>query len=974
MAQEQQINLKLKGLYLASNDFSGVPDGALDEANNIVIDEDNLGEPRRGFQQLVGTLPLVSDRINRFTNYQGFKVVQYRDSKVASYNAGVYTTYSGTFNHPDPSLAKLRFVEAQQNLFWSTSAGIIKLDAIGNVPAAAGIPKGLDLQLALTGSSGFFGTNEAATVTGNTTNLSANLTFLSSIDGIIVGQIVFGTGIPAGTTVSSITPSVTTLITTGDITAGSASMTNVPTSSGLTVGNFISAAGVPEGTRITVIAGAGPYTITMSNAAIATTTAVPVTFSSDPVVTMSANATATATVSITFSEGSQVGYRLIFGKRDANNNVPVGSPSQFAVISNTTGATTNVQLTSSIPSGITTSHFYQAYRTNQTASTAISPSDDEQLVHEATVTSTDLTNGYVQFTDSTPDSLRGANLYTSTNEEGISQANDPPPYAKDFCLFRNFGIYVNVKSKQRKKLTILAVGAPSGVQIGNTLTIGGITFTAAAAEVIATGTFQVFTTGTAAQNIADTANSLIRVINRYATNTVTYAYLLSGPNDLPGQMLLEERGTGGSSFAITASANGTAYSPALPTSGTTVSSSQDIYKNGVMIAKEGQFEAVPQINLIFAGTASAEILRIIPLREYALILKQDGIYRLTGTSLSSMQIQPFDVTVNLIAPDTAVSLSNEVWGLFDQGVCSISDTGTNVRSRPIENVTKMLVSLAPTAVKTVSFGIAYETDRKYILSLPSSSGDTSTNQQYIFHTFTNAWTRWTRTATAGTVDKVDDRIYFGNSDSNTASYERKDNTYTDYVDESFGVSITASSGKTITLNSVTGITVGDVLYQSSSAASIITSINLGAIQVTVADTLTWTVAAASILPAINSTIQWKPMVAGNPAYVRQYSEGNIVFKRARFNTGAVNMYSDVSQGFESTPLITGFTVATWGTFPWGNQPWGGVNRPRSARFLVPQNKQMCSQLSARLELRNGYSNWAVEGLTMSYNDVNQEVS
>ena len=377
------------------------------------------------------------------------------------------------------------------------------------------------------------------------------------------------------------------------------------------------------------------------------------------------------------------------------------------------------------------------------------------------------------------------------------------------------------------------------------------------------------------------------------------------------------------------------------------------------------------MNLLFAGSASQEILRVIPLREYVVILKQDGIFRLTGTSLSTFQVTPFDYTSKLLAPDSAVSLSNEVWGFFDQGVCSVSDTGVNVRSRPIETTLRALQGSALTAIKQLSFGVGYETDRKYVLALPSTSADTVCTQQYVFQTFTNAWVRWTRSATAGFVDTSEDKLYFGNN-ANSASGERKTNSFLDYVDEGFAVTITASSGLNVTLSSVSGITVGDVLSLTTSIASVITAINIATNTVTVTDTLTWTNGAASILPAINNVVQWKPVVAGNPAFVRQYSEGVLIFKRTRFNTGVISFYSDISQSYNDTTFY-GFLLANWGTFSWGGSPWGGVNRPKGIRFLIPQDKQMAAQLSPKLTMRTGYSNWACEGIAISFNRASQEV-
>lgn len=967
----QDVNLKIKGLYTAPNDFSGCPQGALDVADDVVIDQENLCEPRRGFSYVSGNLPLTNDRVNNFVNYKGSQIISYSSNSLAYYSAG-WNTYSGSYLPPDSTKAQVRFFESNQNLYISTSNGVYKLDTVAGTPVQAGMPKGLDLQLSLTGASGFVTANVTATITGTTTNTSPNLTLLSSLGGISIGQYVQGAGITSGTTVQSITPSGNVLFTTGTITAGSTSMTAVPTNAGLAVNQLISAVGIPTGTRISSITGAGPYTITMSLSAIATTTGVAVTFASDPVITMSANASASAAVTINFGSGTQIGYRTTWGIKDANQNIIEGYPSQFQTITNTTGATANVQVISTIPSGITTANFFRIYRSNQTAGSSVTPLDDEQLIYEGNPNSTDISNGFVSVTDITPDSLRGAYLYTSISQQGISQGNDRPPFCKDFTSFKGFAIYGNVKTKQQLRLTILAIDAGTGIANGDTLTLNGTVYTAdTGGENIGTGHYLLSTSGTPAQNISNTVSSLIKVINRHDTNL--YAYLLSGPTDLPGQILLEERANVGTLFYATASANGGAYSPSLPTSGTTVPSSQTTYKNGLIVSKQNQPEHSPAGNLFFVGSASKEILRVIALRDYVIILKEDGIFRLSGLTLSTFLISPFDLTTILIAPNTAKSLSNEVWGFFDQGVCSVSDTGVNVRSRPIEDVLKALVGTALSTIQTVAFGVGYETDRKYILALPSANGDTVSNQQYVFSTFTNTWVKWTRNCSAGFVDQTVDRLYLGNGQSQNVSVENKTDTYTDYVDEPFSASIVSYSNFTVTLSSVSNIKVGDILYQSASLASVIEAINASTNVLTVQDLLIWTAGSAQIYVAISNNVQWKPITAGNPAFVRQYSEGALVFKRTRFANASINFYSDVDQSFESTP-IEGFGIGNWGTFAFGSETWGGVNRPKSIRFLVPQAKQICSQLSAKMTIRNGYSNWALEGISLTIADISQEVA
>src|ERR1017187_4320110 len=123
-------------------------------------------------------------------------------------------------------------------------------------------------------------------------------------------------------------------------------------------------------------------------------------------------------------------------------------------------------------------------------------------------------------------------------------------------------LYANTVTRQQAVINMIAVPAND-----DTITIGGVVYTAKATETAASGYFKAFTTGTVGQNIDDTARSLVHVINAYASNTVYWAIYTSGYTSLPGQITLQERGIGGSAFAITSSA-GTFYSPQIPSTGT----------------------------------------------------------------------------------------------------------------------------------------------------------------------------------------------------------------------------------------------------------------------------------------------------------------------------------------------------------------------------------------------------------------------
>jgi len=66
------------------------------------------------------------------------------------------------------------------------------------------------------------------------------------------------------------------------------------------------------------------------------------------------------------------------------------------------------------------------------------------------------------------------------------------------------------------------------------------TYTFSASENIAAKKVLISTLPTPAQQVDESARSLVRVINRNSSEVV-YAYYLSGPNDVPGMILLESR-------------------------------------------------------------------------------------------------------------------------------------------------------------------------------------------------------------------------------------------------------------------------------------------------------------------------------------------------------------------------------------------------------------------------------------------------
>lgn len=661
---------------------------------------------------------------------------------------------------------------------------------------------------------------------------------------------------------------------------------------------------------------------------------------------------------------SQVAYRIVWGYRDANDNLIIGAPSQRITIANSSGGTRDVSLSFTIPDSITTSWFYQIYRSALSATASIDPSDELGLVYEANPSGAQITAKTITVVDQTPTTLRGADLYSNDSQEGILQANTQPPLARDVASYKGYMLYANTTSKHRLFLDLIAAGTLANDDV---LTVAGVTYTAKATENVGSRHFLLATGGTPAQNITDTAQSIVRVINQSSSTTLVYAYYISGSDDLPGKLLIEERGLGGSAFTVQLSAHGTAFNPDLTSA---QSSSNDRGKNLFFWSKSGEPEAVPLLNNRRVGSADSEILRVAALRDSVFFFKSEGIYRLTGEDPNSFVVDLFDGSTKLISPESVQVLNNQIYCFTDQGIVSVSEAGVEVKSRAIETTLLELLGANQTIMGTESHGVAYESDRKYIFSTISNSADSAPTQMFVYNVFTDSWTRWDLGKKAGIV--LDKLLYFSDADSSDINVERKSYTFTDYVDESLAITITSSSAKSVNLVSTVGISVGDVLYQSSSKYSIVTEVT-SFTQVQVFDTISWSAAAAEALIAFECLVEWWPATGGNPGILKQFQELVLLFNVAYFTTSAVRFYSDQSSSIEEVD-IDGNYGSAWGLFQWGGVPWGGDSfRSAPVRTYIPRNKQRCSQLSVQYKQRVGYGQFEIQGLHLSLRPISNRL-
>lgn len=670
----------------------------------------------------------------------------------------------------------------------------------------------------------------------------------------------------------------------------------------------------------------------------------------------------------------QCAYQIVFGYVDTNGNLLLGNPTPRISIVNQTGGSDNVTLTFSVPQGLTTNYFYQIYRTPQTTFSAtpslnVPPGAEPQLAAQANLTSGQLSAFQVTVTDVTTDALLGAALYTNPSQEGALQTNDQPPFAADACLFSQMMFYANLVTRRTAEVSLISVGAPNGIQIGDTITVNGVVFTGAASQNNAAQQFAIVTTGTVAQNIDTTTRNLVSCININAGATGVYAFYISGANQLPG--LIEFEGvyvieTAGNFSVI--SSRGAAFSPVLPSSGTGFTLTNDTLPNGIYVSKLAQPEATPAVNLIFVGGGDQPILRVLPLQDRVIVLKTDGVFVITGTTPSTLSITLLDSTIICIGKSTARLLNNSVYCLSQQGVVSVTASGVTIQSRAIESDLLSLTALTYTRqpFSTIANSIAYESERLYILMMPSVATDTYGTQAFCYNWITNAWTRWPIAISTGLVNPADNKLYCGMPlNQNAYIYqERKNYLYTDFMDDQFPVTITGVTGLVVSLSS-TPLTawIGYGLDQTNAGIAIITAVDTVHNTVTVSlqlsttpnSAIPWVAGAATIDVPIPGALTYCPITAGFAHYMKNWSRINYWINNGNLALINVGFISDIT-GPGITQYLQANTIGAYGFGPYGPNPYGGsYNFPQAIQTLVTTNES--------------FSHWIEPVITISFPQV-----
>lgn len=273
------------------------------------------------------------------------------------------------------------------------------------------------------------------------------------------------------------------------------------------------------------------------------------------------------------ANGTSTGYRLVWGKRDGDGALLLGAPSGRITVSNSSGGTRDVALTTPIPDGIVAgTHFLQVYRTvNEAASVDDLPEDYAQVA-EVFPTSADLTAGTVTITDISSFAAGPSGYFSQNTGEGLISSKLQPPLITDATVYKGYTFAVVRAYLPVFTLTLTAIGGTDGLADNDRIAFlvtgdweekfVASTSQPEGTELVANvWTYVLETGGTVAANLEATARSLARVINLKSNHL--YASYGSGPDDLPGAVFITQRALPAQSILASAEYNARPWVPAM---------------------------------------------------------------------------------------------------------------------------------------------------------------------------------------------------------------------------------------------------------------------------------------------------------------------------------------------------------------------------------------------------------------------------
>lgn len=943
-----------RGLFAQPNTFA-LPDGAMEQANNVVINDDNILQKIRGFYSY---FPSGASLLNSLFTYQSRLIGVFNDKAVYFSDAGSEPNTTGTgttlSGHPVGITSPLvsRSVEQNGNLYFTSDTGVLKLDAYNGTVFQAGTAGGLDCRGSFLPQNG--------PIPGDS-QIAYRVCFGREDTN---GNLILG----APSDIIPLTNAIQTRQSNGTLISWEriADIVTV-TSAGHNLVN---------GMQINIVSSTGNHQIVPGSYIVS-------------------NVTAT-----TFNISS-------VGANDSGNSL-IWKASRTALIESSIPDDIN---------SVSQNYFIQIYRTTESNSETASPSADFKLIEQITLDNLSLLNRVFSYKDTTDTVLltNATELYTNPNSrEGELQANLRPPYCTDLALFQNYVFHANCTARHVLNIDVIDTSgiadndyieikvdavtrryvARSGVGnqsvqsqsvtdasgylrinytahglldgdtvfinyvSGGTLAVDTYTVTSSTANSFDLSKFGsgipysavsylyfqgvknsvenfIFqydkTSASVGTQLRRTAQGLIKAINR-DLDSLVYGNYISAIDDTPGKIRISAEDFTGTIYLAGSSAGiRNAFSQVLPASfasGNQVFSKNNIQQNAVFISKLSEPEAVPVVNYLLVGSKNKAIKRIFALRDSVILLKEDGIFKITGNNIANFSVTPLDTTVIVLAENSGALLNNKVYFLGTQGICSATDSSVEILSRRIENFIEPILGQANLNAETSA--VSYESDRTYRISTLGYNSPVK-NITYIYNSLNDTWTSSDYLFSAGVVGPSNKLFLVS---GNQVLKERKYGNRLEFAGQNYNCTISfvsvASRQAVVEIANRTP-EIGDVIVYDSVVNRIRNVIEISSSQYLVTfakipNLLPGT--SVSLYANIKSSVVMAPFHGGTVGLGKQFAQIQLHTRSNNISRIKLTFQGQSFGSSKESEWIDTKVASTigWGFAPWGFSTWGQADR------------------------------------------------
>lgn len=928
------------GVYKQANSF-GVPDGAFEDLDNFQITEDQIAAKRRGFYEYFDP---SSDTLRHLINYNNRLLAIFSDNSAYFTDTGTDPNKTGSrTNHTGeaivvPDTRRPQDAKANKNLYVTTENGVIKLASFDGKRFKAGVPPGLDLRGTFLAANGpiLAETQVGYRVIFGRRDENDNLLLSAPSDILVLtNSKVEGASFtnPAGTTAR--------IATTVDH--------NLAVGMNFTVSNSSDA--TMDGLQtITAIIDSKTFEYDQGAAFTAPGTL---------------DYTATRQSRLEISVPSEIddaadGYFYQLYRTTQTGDSTVSPTANFKLL--TEQEITAAQITAGVA-------FFN-------------DNLPDLLLGAELYTNPNSREGELQANDRPPlvedvDIYKGHLIYanaTTRHTMGLDVIDTSVISAGDFIetritsTVRKYVARIGVGNKTTKAesvsgtgtitITSTAHGLSTGDVILASRITGTLTFGEYAITVTGANTFTITAAGLSATDLdfqgvrdtsgdgifyldksstsvsvqlRETAQALVKAINR-DTSSLIYARYTSTITGVPGKTQLSSKGFGDKiELRANTTAVGGAFDPILPAAFGDVFSRNQDQSDRFYSSKIQEPEAVPLLNNFPVGRGDKDILRVFALKDSLIILKEDGVFRMTGDLVVNFAITTLDNTIGAINPALAVRLNNEVIFLSTEGWVLVTENSVRIISRRIENDVQPTLTVAET--KTIGGAVGYESERLFLGSTLKPNG-TTVETTHCFNPLNGSWSTWNDVLFTAGVVGPSDTLYLV-SVGNKLLRERKFHTKIDYCGQNYAttvVSVSSDKKSAVITSASAPPRIGDIVVEDD-VINRITAVSLVSgsdYNVTFLRESNINAADTPILYySYKSTFKLAPFHAGQVGRSKLFSQQSIHLRntsvtRAKLNFSNEHFAIALETCWEVNKVVTGGLDGGWGTQPWGLFPWGNA--------------------------------------------------